>query len=325
MKAVLCRTLEGIDALTIEEIPEPVPGPGEVIVKVRTAALNYFDTLITRGAYQFKPELPFSPSGEICGTVISSGEGVTDFAPGTRVMAYVGWGGAREQMAVSVEKLIRVREGVSDEVAASLSITYGTAIHGLRDRGQVSTGETVAILGAAGGAGLAAIEIAKLLGARVIAVSSTDAKLNVCKQAGADEVLDYTSVDLKTGLKALTEGRGIDVVYDCVGGDQTEQAIRAMAWQGRFLVVGFASGEIAKLPLNLLLLKGCSAIGVFWGEAVKRDSEGHRKNMIQLMDWVVEGRLKPLIQKTFPLHETRKALKVIRERKANGKIVLSLD
>ena len=324
MKAVLCKSLEGIDALEYEDIEPPVAGPREVVIKVATAALNFFDTLITRGAYQFKPRLPFSPSGEICGTVLSCAPDVTDFAPGTRVMACIGWGGAREQVAVSIDQLIRVPEGVSSEVAACLSITYGTAMHGLLDRGRLRAGESIAILGAAGGAGLAAIEISKLLGARVIAVASTEEKLKACRAAGADDVFDYTSGDLKTGLKDLTGGRGVDVVYDCVGGEQSEPALRAMAWQGRFLVVGFASGSIAKLPLNLLLIKGCSAIGVFWGEAMKRDPAGHKANMMKLLDWVKEERLKPLIDQRFPLPKAREALQVIAQRKAKGKIVLTV-
>ena len=325
MKAVLCTSLDGIESLTIEDIDPPSPGAGEVVVKVRAAALNFFDTLITRGAYQHKPELPFSPSGEICGTVLSCGPDVKDFSPGDRVMSYLGWGGAREQVLVQASQLVPVPDTVADEVAASLSITYGTAIHGLRDRAGLVAGETVAILGAAGGAGLAAIEIAKQLGAHVIAVASSKAKLDTCVGAGADQVFDYKTGDLKAGLRTLTSGRGVDVVYDCVGGDQTEQAIRAMAWGGRFLVVGFASGTIAKLPLNLLLVKGVSAVGVFWGEAIKRDPDSHRANMEQLMDWVARGKLVPVIDQTFPLESAREALGVIAQRKAIGKVVLVVE
>jgi len=324
MKALLCKTLDGPSSLVIEDIDRPVPCEGEVIVRVKAAALNFFDTLITRGKYQFKPDLPFSPSGEISGTIEEIGPGVSGFKAGDRVMAYLGWGGARELVSVAATKLVKVPEDVSDQVAAGLSITYGTAIHGLRDRGTLRPGETVAVLGAAGGAGLAAVELAHLLGARVIAVASSEAKLQACREAGADLVLDYGKEDLKTGLRRLTDNEGVDVVYDCVGGDQAEPALRTLRWGGRFLVIGFASGEIPSLPLNLLLLKGASAIGVFWGDAVARDPEGHRANMSRLLSWVAEGRLKPRIDATYPLDRSRQALAAIAERKAKGKIVLEL-
>jgi NADPH2:quinone reductase len=213
---------------------------------------------------------------------------------------------------------------VSDAIAAGVSVTYGTAIHGLKDRGRLKAGETVAVLGASGGAGLAAVEIAKLIGARVIAVASSAEKLAVTREHGADEAVNYASADLKEGLRALTVGNGVDVVYDCVGGDSSEAALRAMAWNGRFLVVGFASGDIPKIPLNLLLLKGCDAIGVFWGEAVKRDPAGHRANMRQVLEWVAQGQLHPRIHATYPLAEIRDALAVIDRREAVGKIVLTL-
>lgn len=322
MKAAMCNALTGISSITIENIDAPRPGPGEVVVDVKAAALNFFDTLITRGKYQFKPELPFSPAGEICGVVSELGDSVSDIAVGSRVMAYVGWGGAREKIAVPAETVVPVPDDVSDEVAASLCITYGTAMHGLIDRGEVQAGETVAVLGAAGGAGLAAVEISKLLGARVIAVASSEEKLAICRDAGADEVLDYETTDLKKGLKLLTNGRGVEVVYDCVGGDMCEPAVRAMAWEGRYLVVGFASGNITKLPLNLLLLKGCSAVGVFWGEALKRDVARHCAKMAKLMGWIGEGKLNPLIGRTFHLEQIVEALGVIKERRAQGKVVL---
>jgi len=324
MRALLCKNLEGPAALELADIPEPGPGPGEVVVSVRAAALNYFDTLITRGRYQHKPELPFSPSGEVAGVVASVGAGVTGFAPGDRVAAYLGWGGAREQIAVPAEKLVPVPDGVSDEVASGIAITYGTALHGLRDRAELKPDETVAVLGASGGAGLAAVEIAKLMGARVIAVASTEEKLAICRDHGADDTLCYADTDLKAGLRELTGGKGVDVVYDCVGGPYAEPAIRATAWRGRFLVVGFASGEIPSLPLNLLLLKGCAALGVFWGEAVKRDLARHRENITQLLAWVAEGRLKPRIGAVYPLERGIEALQLIDRREAMGKIVLTL-
>jgi NADPH2:quinone reductase len=329
VKAALCKRLDGPAGLEIEEIEPPAAGAGEVLVAVKAAALNFFDTLITRGKYQAKPELPFSPAAEVAGVVESVGPGVTGVQPGERVMAYVGWGGAREKIAVRADALVPIPGGVSDEIAAGVSVTYGTAIHGLKDRGRLQPGETVAVLGAAGGAGLAAVEIAKLMGARVIAVASSEEKLNVCKQHGADEVLNYATMDLKagdlkSGLRALTGGDGVDVVYDCVGGDASEAALRAMAWQGRFLVVGFASGEIPKIALNLLLLRGAEAIGVFWGESVKRDPAGHRVNMWRVLGWVAEGKLHPRIHATYPLEQIREAIGVLDRREAVGKVVLRL-
>ncbi len=324
MKAALCKSLDGPEAVVIEEIADPVPGPGEAVVRVRVAALNFFDTLITRGKYQTKPALPFSPGGEIAGVVESLGPDVTGINVGDRVAAAVGYGGAREKVAVAAASLIPIPPSVPDAVASGVSVTFGTAIHGLKDRGRVKPGETVAVLGASGGAGQAAVEIAKLMGARVIAAASGD-KLDVCRASGADEVVDYDSVDLKQALKDLTGGRGVDVVYDCVGGKYAEPAVRALAWEGRFLVVGFAAGDIPKLPLNLLMLKGADAIGVFWGEAVRRGPARHRANMIEVLDWVAAGKLAPRIHATYPLAEIREAIGVLDRREATGKVVLTLD
>jgi NADPH2:quinone reductase len=324
MKAALCKSLDGPDAVVIEDVAEPIPGEGEVVIRVRAAALNFFDTLITRGKYQSRPELPFSPAGEVAGSVDEIGSGVTGLRRGARVMAVVGWGGAREKVAVPASSVVPIPDAVSDEVASGVAVTYGTAIHGLKDRGHVEPGETVAVLGASGGAGLAAVEIAKLLGARVIAAASSAHKLAICREHGADELLNYTLTDLKEGLRGLTGGKGVQVVYDCVGGSQAEPAIRALAWEGRFLVVGFAAGEIPRIPLNLLMLRGAEAVGVFWGESVKRNSEGHRRNMIQVLDWVASGRLKPRIHATYPLSETAEAIRVLDRREATGKVVLTL-
>jgi NADPH2:quinone reductase len=324
MKAALCKSLDGPQGLVIEELAAPLPGPGEALIAVKAAALNFFDTLITRGKYQAKPALPFSPSAEVAGVVEAVGAGVSGVKPGDRVMAYLGWGGAREKIVAKADSIVAIPQGVSDAVAASVAVTYGTAIHGLKDRGRLQPGETVAVLGAAGGAGLAAVEIAKLMGARVIAVASSAEKLAVCREHGADEAVNYASADLKEGLRALTGGKGVDVVYDCVGGDSSEAALRAIAWQGRFLVVGFASGDIAKIPLNLLLLRGADAIGVFWGEAVKRDPAGHRANMARVLDWVAAGKLHPRIHATYPLERIGEALAVIDRREAVGKVVLTL-
>jgi NADPH:quinone reductase len=324
MKAALCKSLDGPAGIVIEDIPPPKAGRGQAVIAVKAAALNFFDTLITRGKYQVKPELPYSPSGEVAGLVESLGLGVEGSAVGDRVMACVGYGGAREKVAVAADALVRIPGGVSDEIAAGVSVTYGTAIHGLKDRARLKPGETVAVLGAAGGAGLSAVEIAKLMGARVIAVASSEEKLAVCRAHGADEAVNYGADDLKAALRALTGEAGVDVVYDCVGGPSSEAALRALGWHGRLLVVGFASGEIPQIPLNLLLLKGVAAIGVSWGEAVKRDPGGHRRNMEDVLRWVAEGKLHPRIHATFPLERTADAIAVLDRREAIGKVVLTI-
>lgn len=321
MKAVLCKSLDGPESLTIEDVPEPVASDGNVIVRVAAAGLNFADTLVTRGKYQIKPELPFSPGVEIAGTIDSIGAKVKGWQPGQRVMAYAGIGGAREKISIDAGALIALPAGVPDEIAAGLPVTYGTALHGLRDRARLKPGETVVVTGAAGGAGQAAVEIAKLMGGRVIAVASSQDKL---KASGADLGIVFPGADLKLEVRSLTGGAGADVVYDCVGGDASEPLIRALAWQGRFLAVGFASGTIPSIPLNLLLLKGASASGVFWGESVRRDPAGHKANMQQLIAWVEDGRLKPQTDAVFPLSNVREALARIERREAKGKIVLKI-
>lgn len=330
MKAALCRRFDGIDGVEVEDVPEPALKPGDVLVTVTAAALNFFDILILRDKYQLKPELPFSPSGEIAGVVSAlgpetSGVGVPDgIAIGTRVAAYIGWGGAREKVAVPADRLVRIPDEVSDETAAGVAITYGTAWHGLKDRGTLKPGETVAILGAAGGAGLAAVDTAKALGARVIAVASSAEKLAVCRAHGADALINYKDTDLKAALRALTDRMGVDVVYDCVGGSLAEPALRAMAWGGRYLVVGFASGEVPKLPSNLLLLKGCAAVGVFWGEFVRRHPDRHRIHMTEILTQTASGKLPARIHATYPLADIKTALSSLENGEAIGKIVLKL-
>lgn len=324
MRAALCKTLDGPGALVVEEISEPEAGPGEVVVRVRAAALNFFDTLITRGKYQYKPALPFSPAGEIAGVVDALGEGVQGLAVGQRVCGFIGWGGARERVCVKADLLVAIPDGVSDEAAAGVSVTYGTAMHGLKDRGGLEAGEWVAVLGASGGAGLAAVEIAKLMGGRVIAVASRPDKLEICRQHGADALLDYSKGDLKAGLRETTRGQGVDVVYDCVGGDHSEAALRAIAWGGRLLVVGFAAGAIPKIPLNLLLLKNAAAIGVFWGEMAAREPVRHRANMTEVLAWVAAGRLKPHIHARFPLDRIGEAIGLLEQRSVAGKVLIEI-
>jgi NADPH2:quinone reductase len=288
---------------------------------VRAAALNFFDTLIIQGRYQYKPDLPFSPGGECSGAVAALGEGVSGWAEGDRVIAHLGWGACRERVVAKAERLVRIPAGVSDEQAAGLTITYGTSLHGLKNRARLKAGETLAVLGAAGGAGLSAVELGRVMGARVIACASSPDKLDLARRHGADLTLDYAAEDLKAGLKRLTEGRGVDVVYDAVGGDLAEPALRAIAWEGRYLVVGFAGG-IPKIPLNLLLLKGCDMQGVFWGAFVERDPAAHAANMADLLAWVAEGRLSAHVDAVYPLEQTSEALGVIARREAKGKVLV---
>jgi len=324
MKAALCKSLDGAKSLVVETVPEPSAGSGQAIVRVEAVGLNFADTLITSGKYQWKPDLPFSPGAEIAGVIESLSVEHPGLAPGQRIMAYVNWGGARQKIAVDAGALIPIPDAVPMTVAAGLSVTYGTAMHGLSDRGRLKSGETVVVTGAAGGAGQAAIEVAKLMGARVIAVASSPEKCAFAKAAGADETIEFPGTDLKAAVRALSDGNGADVVYDCIGGAASEPLVRVLAWHGRFLVVGFAAGEIPKIPLNLLLLRGAEMAGVFWGEAVRRAPERHRANMLQVLDWVAAGRLKPRIHGTYPLDQIGEALSVLERREATGKVVVTI-
>jgi NADPH:quinone reductase len=322
MKAVLCTRFGGPDDLELADIPEPVPAAGEVVVAVRAAALNFFDTLIIAGRYQFKPPFPFSPAAEFAGEVTAVGPGVDTLVPGDRVAGNIGWGAARERVAVKAERLVRLPAGLDFDRAAGLTVIYGTTLHALRDRAQLRPGETLAVLGAAGGTGLAAVELGKLMGARVIACASATDKLDFARAHGADETVNYAETDLKEGLRRATGGRGVDVVYDPVGGPYAEAAIRAMAWEGRFLVVGFAAGEIPKLPLNLVLLKSCDVRGVFWGAWIEREPERHRANMADIVQWCAEGKLSAHVHAAYPLERTAEALNVLAGRKVMGKVLL---
>jgi len=313
----------GPQALRLEETAEPSPGPDDILIRVTAVGLNFFDTLLLRNQYQMSPPLPFSPGAEIAGTVEGLGANVTDFKLGQRVVAYVGGNGCREKVVTKAKNAVPIPDGVSDEVAAGITITYGTALHGLKDRAGLQAGETVAILGAAGGAGLAAVEIAKLMGARVIAVASSGDKLAFAREHGADEGVNYETEDLKARLKQLTKPKGVDVLYDPVGGAYAEPSLRAMAWEGRYLVLGFASGTIPRIPLNLVMLKGCAIIGVFWTAFVERYPEKHRANMIQLLDWCQQGLISPHIHASFALVETATALSLIEGRKVTGKVIVN--
>lgn len=322
MKACLCKSFGPPSSLVIEDLPDPVAGPGEVIVRVEACALNFFDTLIIQGRYQYKPDMPFSPSAEFAGIVENVGEGVESFATGDRVMGYMRWGAAREKVKVLETELVHLPYEVSSEIAAGLAVTYGTTLHAFRDRADLRPGETVAVLGASGGVGQAAVEIATVMGAKVIAGASSQEKLAFARSLGAQQTVDYSTQPLKETLKELTGGMGVDVVYDPVGGDLSEQALRATAWAGRFLVIGFAAGDIPKIPLNIIMLKGVDVQGVFWGASVERDPAGHRANMTQLLRWVQEGKLKPHIHAEYPLEETATALEEIAARRVRGKVIV---
>lgn len=321
MRAVLCTALSGPEGLSVEEIAAPEPLDDEVVVKVKAVGLNFFDTLIIQGKYQIKPKLPFSPGGEIAGVVARTGAQVRGLKAGDRVMGYVGHDGAREEIAVAAWKLSVIPPDLSDAAAAGLSITYGTTLHALRDRADLQPGETLAVLGASGGVGQAAVEIGKLMGAEVIACASSDDKLGFCKDLGADHLVNYATQNLKEALKALKPG-GIDVVYDPVGGAYSELGVRALAWNGRHLVVGFAQGDIPKLPLNLVLLKSANILGVFWGAHIDHEPDRHRANMDQLLAWAAAGSLKPHIHKVYRFDEIASALGAIARREVKGKVIL---
>ena len=323
MKAVLCKQYGPPSSLVVEEVPSLVPGAGQVLVEVHAAGVNFPDSLIIQGKYQFKPDRPFSPGAEVAGTVKGLGPGVTGLRVGDRVIAATTWGGYAQQVLAQAERVFRMPDGMDFETAAGFLIAYGTSHHALKDRGELKPGETVLVLGAAGGVGLAAVEIAKAMGARVIAAASSEEKLNVCREHGADETINYATQDLRERIKSITGERGVDVVYDPVGGALSEPALRSMAWRGRFLVVGFAAGPIPSIPLNLTLLKGCSIVGVFWGAFVRNEPQRNEEEMRELADWVHEGKLRPRISGVYPLERCAEALQRVMDRQVIGKIVLT--
>ena len=323
MKAVLCKKYGPPEELAVEEVPPLEAGKGQVVVRVKAAAVNFPDTLIIQGKYQFKPEPPFSPGGEVAGIVKETGEGVTGVKAGDRVIAFSTWGGFAEELAVEAERIVPMPDGMDFVPASAFILTYGTSYHALKDRAQIRPGETLLVLGASGGVGLAAIQLGKSMGARVIAAASSDAKLQVCKENGADELINYGSEDLRARIKAITQGRGVDVIYDPVGGPYSEPALRDMAWNGRYLVVGFAAGDIPKIPLNLALLKGCSIVGVFWGAFTRNEPERNRRNNEELMQLYLQGKVKPHIHATYPLERAAEALNEVLTKRVSGKVVLT--
>jgi len=332
MKAIRTHAVGGPETLTLDEIDTPTPAKGEVLVAVKACAINYPDGLIIRDMYQFKPQRPFSPGGEISGVIEAVGEGVEGFAVGDRVLAGIGNGGLAEKVIVPAGRMFKVPDGVPFEKAASLLMTYGTTIHGLKDRGHIKAGDTVLILGAAGGVGLSAIELAKAFGARVVAAVSSEAKGEVARKAGADEVVIYpreamdkdASKALANAFKAACGPDGANIVYDIVGGQYSEPALRAIAWEGRFLVVGFPAG-IAKMPLNLTLLKSCDICGVFWGAFTARDPQAFHAQVAELFDLMKAGKIDPLVSETFPLERAGEAIAKLEAREAVGKLVVTMD
>ncbi len=325
MKAIVCETWGPPSSLQLRDLPSPVPGPAQVLVRTRVAAVNFPDALIVAGKYQFKPELPFSPGGELSGEIIAVGSEVRRLAVGNKVVGITMFGAYAQEVAVDASNIVPLPDEISDgdlELAGSFVLTYGTSLHALKDRAQAQAGETLLVLGAGGGVGLAAVEIGKLLGMRVIAAASSAEKLAAAREHGADETIDYASEDLRERIKTLTSGRSVDVVYDPVGGDLAEPALRSVGWRGRYLVVGFAAGDIPKIPANLLLLKGSSLVGVFWGEFVRREPALNAENMGLLFSWLRERKIHPLISKRYPLSQAAHALEALLARKAIGKLVV---
>jgi NADPH2:quinone reductase len=324
MKAVLCKAFGPAETLVLEEIASPEPKKTEVLIDVHAAGVNFPDTLIIEGKYQFKPPFPFSPGGEAAGVVSAVGEKVSHLKVGDRVMALTGWGSFAEQVAVPGYNVMPIPAAMDFNSAAAFGMTYGTSMHALKQRANLQPGETLLVLGASGGVGLAAVEIGKALGARVIAAASSAEKLAVAKAAGADELIDYSASNLKEEVKRLTGGQGADVIYDPVGGDLFDQAIRSIAWNGRLLVVGFASGRIPELPVNLCLLKGAAVLGVFWGAFAQRQPQDNAANFAQLFAWHAEGKIQPLVSQVFPLAQAAEAINTLGQRKAVGKLVVQV-
>lgn len=323
MKAVLCKAFGSADTLVIEDIASPVIKGNEILLDVHAAGVNFPDTLIIEGKYQFKPPFPFSPGGEAAGVVAAVGDKVKAFKPGDRVMALTGWGAFAEQVAVPAYNVLPIPPGMDFQTAAAFSMTYGTAMHALKQRAGLQAGETLLVLGASGGVGLAAVEIGKAMGARVIAAASSAEKLAVARNAGADELVNYSETSLKDEVKRLTDGNGANVIFDPVGGDLFDEAMRAIAWNGRLLVIGFASGRIPELPVNLALLKGAAVLGVFWGAFAQRQPEDNAANFAQLFTWFEEGRARPLVSKVYSLEQAGAAIESLKARKAVGKVVIT--
>jgi NADPH2:quinone reductase len=322
VKALLCKQFGPPESLSVEEVASPQAGPGEVVVTVKAASVNFPDVLIIQNKYQVKPPLPFSPGSEFAGVVKEVGEGVKHFKPGDRVIAFAGYGGFAEECLAPANRILPIPGDMDFVTAASFILTYGTSHHALKHRADTRPGETLLVLGAAGGVGIAAIEIGKVLGLHVVACASTDDKLAVCREHGADATINYATEDLREGIKRATGGKGVDVIYDAVGGPYAEAALRSSNWRARFLVIGFASGEIPKVPLNLPLLMERSIIGVYWGEWSKRTPAEFAAAVRELGEWFMQGKLKPHVSSQYPLARAAEAMNELAGRRAKGKVVV---
>ena len=322
MKAILCKEYGPAETLVIEDVPSPKMGDRGVKIRVKAAGLNFPDTLIIEGKYQLQPPMPFSPGGELAGEVIEVGDKVTRFKPGDRVAALTGFGAFAEEVVAPESNLLPIPDNMPDEKAAGFMMVYGTSYYALKQRANLQPGETLLVLGASGGVGLAAVELGKAMGAKVIAAASSSEKLRIAKDAGADELINYTDEPLKDAVKKLTKGKGVDVIYDPVGGGFTEQALRTMAWNGRHLIIGFAAGDIPKVPANLTLLKGCSVVGVFWGAFTRNEPEVSAQNMMELLQMYSEGKIDPKVSEVFDFEQYAEALGALTGRRATGKVVL---
>jgi NADPH:quinone reductase len=325
MKAVVCKQFGPVADLAFEEVPNLLVGAGQVLIDVKAAGINFPDSLFVQGKYQVKPTLPFIPGLEAAGIITAVGEGVTDFSVGMRVAANPEIGAFAEQIVVSAARVFPIPDAMDFAAAAGFMIAYGTSHNALKDRALLQAGETLLVLGAAGGIGLTAVELGKVMGARVIAAASSPEKLALCKEYGADDLIDYSREDLRARVKELTGGKGVNVVYDPVGGAYAEPAVRSLARYGRFLVMGFAAGDIPKIPLNLLLLKTSSIVGAFWGQFVEQEPERNKQNMAELLVWYAQGKLRPHISKTFPLAQAAAGIEYVAARRAMGKVVLFAD
>jgi NADPH2:quinone reductase len=322
MRAIRCNQYGPPESLVLETLPDLQPGPGQVVIDVRAASVNFPDVLVIQNKYQMKPELPFTPGSEFAGVVRATGPDVKRLKAGMRVAAYTAQGAFAEQALASEEACMPLPDDIDFASAAAITLAYGTSHHAVVDRGALKAGETMLVLGAAGGVGLAAVEIGKALGARVIAAASSPEKLALCVEHGADATIDYTSENLRERIKALTDGNGPDVIYDPVGGEYAEPAFRSIGWRGRYLVVGFANGEIPKLPLNLALLKGASIVGVFWGQHIQREPHLASAALQQIFGWIKDGRVRPHVTKRYTLEQTAAALNDMASRRVSGKIVI---
>jgi NADPH2:quinone reductase len=322
MKALLCRNFASLDELSVEDVPAPSAGPGQVVMDVKAASVNYPDALMVQGKYQVRPPLPFVPGSELAGVIRAVGDGVKHLKPGMHALALTQIGAFAEQAVADARMVLPLDPSVDLASAAAMPMTYGTMHHALSDRAQLQPGETLLVLGAGGGIGTATIELGKIAGATVIAAASSAEKLAAAKQCGADHLIDYSKEDLRARLKEITGDKGVDVVCDPVGGTCAEPALRSTAWRGRYLVIGFAAGEIPRIPLNLPLLKGCSIVGVFWGDFMRREPQHGARDLLQLAAWLREGKIRPVISARYPLAEGREALRHVFERRAVGKVLI---